>query len=291
MSEDESLSPPPPQVEKEENATAEIFQKFKEQEAVFDEEVEEQSLFLDIEDEEDQRKLRKDSAPEKMLESPDESFEIEETDEVSCSSASITQENLVPDPAPENKFCCKKHRQLFTQSSSSIRLCATKQLYEQVSCDEPDNNIGAEVERDKKLWEKPQATKIQGYRTRTDKIEYSAHKADIAGKLLNKRQSKNPAKVKGVMIETDEQDIEEISSKALPAVNNEPKLTNLKSAFLQNSISSEHDEEESQPLGETQFTHFSTQRYLCFSIQILGKCLKQNHILDKSVTNSKYLLG
>ena len=267
MSEDESVSTPQSE-DKKENATAEIFQKFKEQEAIFDEEVEDQSLFVDIEDEEDKRKFRKESAPEKMLESPDESFEMEETDDVSCSSASITQENLVADPTPrqqeenqEKKFCCKKHRQLFTQSSSSIRLCATKQLYEQVSCDEPDNNIESEIERDKKLWEKPVGNKIQGYRTRTDRIEYSAHEADITGKLLSKRQSMNPAKVKGVMIETNEQDIEEISSKALPAVCNEPKLTNLKSAFLQNSIGSENTDEEYPAFGEAQLTYFSTQRY------------------------------
>ena len=268
MSEDESISPLPTPVVRDENAAAEIFDKFKEQEAVFDDEVEDQSLFVDIEDEEDQRNTRKESAPEQMLESPDESFEMEEIDDASCSSASVTHENLIPDPSeeqqektPDKKFCCKKHRQLFTQSSSSIRLCATKQLYEQVSCDEPDNNIETEEERDKKLWEKPQSNKIQGSRNRTEKIDYNAHEADITGKLLSKRQSMNPAKVKGVMIETNEQDIEEISSKALPAVSKEPKIINLKSAFIQNSISSENDEEY-PAFGETQFTHFPTQRYV-----------------------------
>ena len=111
-------------------------------------------------------------------------------------------------------------------------MCATKQLYEQVSCDEPDNNIESEIEREKKLWEKPQPNKIQGYRNQAEKIDFSAHEADITGKLLSKRRSLNPAKVKGVMIETNEQDIEEISSKALPAVYKEPKVTNLKSAFI-----------------------------------------------------------
>ena len=150
---------------------------------------------------------------------------------------------------------------MFTQSSSSIRLCATQQLYEQVSCDEPDSNIESEIERDKKLWEKPQGNRIQGYRNRTDRIEYSAHEADITGKLLSKRQSMNPVKVKGVVIETNEQDIEEISSKALPAVSNEPKLTNSKSAFLQNSIGSENTDEDCPVFGETQLTYFSTNRY------------------------------
>ena len=78
--------------------------------------------------------------------------------------------------------------------------------------------IESETERDKKLWEKPQPNKIQGYRNQAEKINFSAHEADITGKLLSKRRSMNPAKVKGVMIETNEQDIEEISSKALPAV-------------------------------------------------------------------------
>ena len=99
MSEDESVSPPP--IKKQENVTAELFQKFKEQEAVFDVEVEDQSLFVDIEEEEDQRKTRKESEPEQMLQSPDESFEIEENDEESCSSVSITHENLIPDPSPD----------------------------------------------------------------------------------------------------------------------------------------------------------------------------------------------
>ena len=260
MSEDET-----PPTEKQENVTEELFQKFKDKEAVFEDEVEDGSLFVDIEEEEEQRKTRKETEPEKMLQSPDESFEIEENDEESCSSVSMTQENLIPEPTtehqeaaePDKKFCCKKHRLLFTQSASSIRLCATKQLYEQVSCDEPDNNI--ELERDKKLWEKPQPHKIQGYRTPRERTDYKAHEADISGKLLNKRQSMNPVKVKGVMIETNEQEIEEIPTKSLPAVRNEPKLTNLKSAFVQDSIGSENDEEY-PPVGETQFTHFVTQR-------------------------------
>ena len=69
----------------------------------------------------------------------------------------------------------------------------------------------------------------------------------------------NPATVKGVMIETNEEDIEEISSKALPAVYKEPKLANLKSAFIQDSFCSEPDEE-CPSVGETQDTHFITQR-------------------------------
>ena len=75
----------------------------------------------------------------------------------------------------------------------------------------------------------------------------------------------NPAKVKGVMIETNEEDIEEISSKALPAVCKEPKLTNLKSAFIQDSFCSEPDEE-CPPGGETQFTHFITQRSVPYQL-------------------------
>jgi hypothetical protein len=53
----------------------------------------------------------------------------------------------------------------------------------------------------------------------------------------------NQAKVKGVMIETNDEEIEEISSKALTTVCKEPKLTNLKSAFIQDSIGSEPNEE------------------------------------------------
>ena len=289
MSEDESIPTPVPQ--KEIN-TEEIFERFKEQEAIFENEIEDQSLFTGIEEEEEKRKIRKEADHEKMSQSPDESFEIEDNDDQSCSSVSVTQENLVVDPPiakkddnSEKKFCCKKHRQLFMESASSIRLCATRQLYEQVSCDEPestipaentpdkiitDKNIESDKERDMKLWEKPKNNKIQGYRNTFDKTEYNAHEADITGKLLNRRQNMNPAKVKGLMIETNEQDIEEISSGALPAVCHEPNQTSLKSAFLQESVSSEQ-EEEIFSSGETQFTHFQLQRLV--QKNLLRSCL------------------
>jgi hypothetical protein len=62
----------------------------------------------------------------------------------------------------------------------------TMQLYEQVSCDEPDNNIEAEIEREKNLGEKPQPNKIQGYRNQAEKNDFSSHEADIPGKLSRK---------------------------------------------------------------------------------------------------------
>ena len=72
------------------------------------------------------------------------------------------------------------------------------------------------------------------------------------------------------MIETNEQDVEEISSKSLHAVYKEYKLTNFKSAFIQDSICSEPDEE-CPPGGETQFTYFTTQRSVPFHYQLLYK--------------------
>ena len=36
-----------------------------------------------------------------------------------------------------------------------FRLCATQQLYEQESCDEPDTEDTTLVERDKIVWESP----------------------------------------------------------------------------------------------------------------------------------------
>ena len=82
-------------------------------------------MFADIEVEEEARRERKEPEPEPeaMLESPDQSFELEEAEEESCaSSASHTTENLqLQDKPEERKFCCRKHRLLFAQSQNSIR--------------------------------------------------------------------------------------------------------------------------------------------------------------------------
>ena len=64
------------------------------------------------------------------------------------------------------------------------RLCATKQLYEQVSCDEPDTEDPT-VERDNIVWESPALSsrnKITGSRVGSasgGKSELKAHEEDI----------------------------------------------------------------------------------------------------------------
>ena len=68
-----------------------------------------------------------------------------------------------------------------------FRLCATQQLYEQVSCDEPDteDTIEPVVERDKIVWESPllsSKNKIVGNRVGSatgGKAELKAHEEDI----------------------------------------------------------------------------------------------------------------
>ena len=75
------------------------------------------------------------------------------------------------------------------------RLCATKQLYEQISCDDPELEArlgeerrswegGAEVpmvERDRRVWEgvARQGERITGSRVASARQEYRAHEADI----------------------------------------------------------------------------------------------------------------
>ena len=63
-----------------------------------------------------------------------------------------------------------------------FRLCATKQLYEQVSCDEPDTEDSL-VERDRIVWESPalnSRNKISGSRVGSGgKSELKAHEEDI----------------------------------------------------------------------------------------------------------------
>jgi len=81
----------------------------------------------------------------------------------------------------------------------------------------------------------PSSDKIVGSRV-TDRQEYRAHEADIKGKLLNKRQRKDPVKMK--MIETSETDIEELTvptpSSGLPVVDQSPSMhqSGIKSAFV-----------------------------------------------------------
>ena len=77
-------------------------------------------------------------------------------------------------------FCCRKHRLLFAQSQNSIRLCATKQLYEQVSCDEADT--AEMVEREKIIWDTPalNTNKIVASRAPGGgRSEMRAHEEDI----------------------------------------------------------------------------------------------------------------
>ena len=77
-----------------------------------------------------------------------------------------------------------------------VRLCATKQLFEQISCDNPDVDNEENEERDKKLWENmamvdrdkkvwskddlTSGNKIVGRRVDVgEKQEYQLHEADI----------------------------------------------------------------------------------------------------------------
>ena len=102
-----------------ETTSEDLFTKFKENEESFKEEVAEESLFVDIEDEEVKRKERQEEA---MVESPDESFEIVDAEEDSCNSQvseAASQEEA--GDGVQRSFCCGKHRALFMQSSNSIR--------------------------------------------------------------------------------------------------------------------------------------------------------------------------
>merc|ERR1712130_373397 len=155
--------------------------------------------------------------------------------------AKIEETVKAEETSSEDKtFCCKKHSKVFSQERTSIRMCATKQLYEQVSCDEPyveEKTVSANQE--KKTEVVPQEN------------ELNAHEADIRGKLLNKRRSMNPSKVKEVtMLETAEDDIEEIPH--LPGLPNVVRrddagemMGGKKSAFTESSsLSSMETEEE-----------------------------------------------
>ena len=134
-----------------------------------------------------------------MLQSPDESLDLGQEDSQRQDEEGGTEATFTPDPlenlnkveekeentASEDKtFCCKKHSKVFSQERTSIRMCATKQLYEQVSCDEPYvEEKTASANQEKKTEVVPQEN------------ELNAHEADIRGKLLNKRRSMNPSKV------------------------------------------------------------------------------------------------
>ena len=157
----------------------------------------EDRLFGDIEEEEDLRRER--LKEEKMLQSPDESLDLGQEDSPRQEEEGGTEATFTPEPlenlnkveekeentASEDKtFCCKKHSKVFSQERTSIRMCATKQLYEQVSCDEPyvEEKTGAAPKEEMKA-------------EVLTETELNAHEADIRGKLLNKRRSMNPSKV------------------------------------------------------------------------------------------------
>ena len=151
----------------------------------------EETLFGDIEEEEQLRRER--LKEEKMLQSPDQSLDLpQEEESPGQEEATFTPEpleDLTKEEKEENTkedkaFCCKKHSKVFSQEGTSIRMCATKQLYEQVSCDEPYvEEKTAPANQEKKTEVVPQEN------------ELNAHEADIRGKLLNKRRSMNPSKV------------------------------------------------------------------------------------------------
>ena len=183
MSDDDSFEEPPPAEGNKNEETEEIFEKFKQNEEKFNGPVEDSGLFTEIEIEEEKRKERREpEEPEAMLESPDHSFEIEAEEESCHSSISHTEENLQLENKDQTQptFCCGKHRNLFAQSQNSIRLCATKQLYEQVSCDEADT--AEMVEREKIIWDTPalNTNKIVASRAPGGgRSEMRAHEEDI----------------------------------------------------------------------------------------------------------------
>ena len=124
MSDDDSFEEPPPAEETSKEDTEEIFEKFKQNEETFTGPVEDTELFADIEVEEEKRRERRQpEQPEPMLESPDQSFEMEAVEESCHSRLSHTEENLQIEDKDqvERTFCCRKHRLLFAQSQSSIR--------------------------------------------------------------------------------------------------------------------------------------------------------------------------
>lgn len=175
--------------------------------------VDEDTLFGEIEEEAVERKERlKQEDDEQMLQSPDGSFDMPEDagGEEDAPDSGFTQEPLEavmeeveevadaeePKSPEDKKFCCKKHSLVFGQSQTSIRMCASMQLYEQVSCDEPyeEEQLGEEEKRREEEERKRMKAKAEDERVATALL---AHEADIKGKLLNKRRSMNPAKVIG----------------------------------------------------------------------------------------------
>ena len=158
----------------------------------------EDRLFGDIEEEEDLRRER--LKEEKMLQSPDESLDLAQEDSPQQEEGGGIEATFTPEPledlnkkaeekeensSEDKTFCCKKHSKVFSQERTSIRMCATKQLYEQVSCDEPY------------VEEKP-GVALPNQEIKAEVLtetELNAHEADIRGKLLNKRRSMNPSKV------------------------------------------------------------------------------------------------
>ena len=89
---------------------------------------------------------------------------------------------------------------------STPRLCATKQLYEQISCDDPELEArggegesrpwggGAEVpmvDRERRVWEgvARQGDRITGSRVASARQEYRAHEADIKVGVLKMFES------------------------------------------------------------------------------------------------------
>ena len=104
----------------------------------------EENLFEDIEEEENMRKERL-KHDENMLQTPDGSFDIPDELEKEQAEAVFTPEPLLEvleeaekdekekaETTEDKKFCCKKHNKVFSQSQSSLRMCASRQLYEQV---------------------------------------------------------------------------------------------------------------------------------------------------------------
>ena len=115
----------------EEIKTIECFKKFKDNEEklqLMDCE-ESGTLFADIEKE--NQKEEEMSKPLKFIHS--------------SKSCEWTQESGEPRSEDGRTFCCNKHRTIFTQSANSIRLSASKQLYEQVSCEDTSEGDGPPV--------------------------------------------------------------------------------------------------------------------------------------------------
>jgi len=142
----------------EEIQTIECFKKFKENEEKMSEADCEESgtLFADIEKNDDTAEEKEEVTEEEIRKPLNFIHSTESCDHGNTGGSSETS-------VEGRTFCCSKHRTIFTQSANSIRLSASKQLYEQVSCDEPDSESSEFVKPGRPLALVPNSGKDSGF--------------------------------------------------------------------------------------------------------------------------------